>query len=75
MNDILDNEKIEIEDIDLEKLKKDILSYYKTAIFGINPIARIDYDRVNEITDPEELIQEAIKIGIDINKYMKSKLR
>lgn len=80
MNEVLEREEIEtddtsIQDIDLSRLKSAILQFYGTAIFGVNPIARMDYDRVNSIDDPEELIREAIKVGIDVTEYIKTKTR
>lgn len=54
--------------IDIERLRKDIMDYYGTAIFNGFPMAVTDLGEVSNAS-PEELIKLAREKGIDLTKY------
>ena len=53
--------------IDYEKLRKDLIDYFGTAI-AFNPMAMSDLIIVENATE-EELINIALKNNFDLNKY------
>ena len=63
---------INIEDIDVEKLRNDIINYYQSAMFMVSPLAMMDMQQVQNATD-EWIIKKAIDLKIDLNKYIKQK--
>ena len=56
------------DNIDIERLRKDLISYYLGAAYMLNPAAMIDVQRVQMATD-EELIRIAIRKKINIANY------
>lgn len=65
---------INIEDIDIERLRNDIINYYQSAMFMVSPLAMMDMQQVQNATD-EWIIKKAIDLKIDLNKYIKQKNR
>ena len=59
-------------EIDIEKLKKDLIDYYGTAIFTSSPLAIIELSKIEKATE-EELIKIALNNKFDINKYTYNK--
>lgn len=55
-------------EIDIERLRDDLIDYFGTASF-YNKMAMIDLIKVKEASD-EELIQIAQKNGFDLKKYI-----
>ena len=55
-------------EIDIEKLREDLIDYYGTAMFNASPLAVIELTKVENAT-PEELIQIALKNKIDLSNY------
>ena len=65
--------EINIEDIDIEKLRNDIISYYGSAMFMVNPIAMMDLQEIQKATD-EEVVKKAIELKMDLRKYIEQKI-
>lgn len=55
-------------EIDIEKLREDLIDYYGTAMFNSSPLAVMELTKVENAT-PEELIQIALKNKIDLSNY------
>lgn len=55
-------------EIDIEKLREDLIDYYGTAMFNASPLAVMELTKVENAT-PEELIQIALKNKIDLSNY------
>lgn len=55
-------------DFDFNKMKHDLVDYYGTAAFSGFPMAIMDVSRMESASD-EELLHEAVKNGMDLNKY------
>ena len=55
--------------INIEKLRKDLIDYYGTAMFNSSYFAIMDLSKVQNAT-PNELIEIARKNKIDLNKYI-----
>ena len=53
--------------IDVEKLRKDLIDYFGTAM-SFMPIAMMEISRVEKATK-EELIKIAKENGVDLSKY------
>ena len=56
--------------IDVERLRRDLIDYYGTAIYTINPVAIMDVYRMQNYTD-KQIIEHALKLNIDLEKYIK----
>lgn len=59
-------------EIDIERLRKDLIDYFGTAMFNGSPQAIIELSRVENAT-PSELINIAQNNGFDINDYITGK--
>lgn len=59
-------------EIDIERLRRDLIDYFGTAMFNGSPQAMIELSRV-ENASPSELINIAQNNGFDINEYVVSK--
>ena len=55
-------------EIDIEKLRKDLIDYYGTAMFNASPLAIIELTKV-ENASPQELINIALKTNFDLTEY------
>ena len=60
---------INIEDIDINQLRKDLIDYYTSAMFIVSGAAMIDLINVEKATD-EEIIKIAINNNFDLNNYI-----
>lgn len=58
-----------IQEIDIERLRKDLLDYYGTALFVVSPLAIIELNKIERAND-EELINLAISNNFNLNKYI-----
>lgn len=54
--------------VDKKELKKELLDYYGTAMFNGSPAAVMELGKV-ERADDEELLEIAIKNGINLDRY------
>jgi hypothetical protein len=55
-------------EIDIDKLRADLVDYFGTAKFNVSPLALIDLSKVENASE-EELVQIALKNGFDLTKY------
>ena len=55
-------------EIDIEKLRKDLIDYFGTAMFNASPLAIIELTKV-ENASPQELINIALKNNFDLTEY------
>lgn len=55
-------------EIDIDKLRSDLVDYFGTAMFNASPLAVIDLSKVENASE-EELIQIALKKGFDLTEY------
>ena len=60
---------INIEDIDINQLRKDLIDYYTSAMFIVSGAAMKDLINVEKATD-EEIIKIAINNNFDLNNYI-----
>jgi hypothetical protein len=63
--------QIDIDNIDVDKIRQELINYYTSAIFTISPIAVTDLTLVENASD-EEIIKIAIKNNFDLDRYRKS---
>ena len=59
-----------IDNIDIEKLRKDLIDYFTGAMFMVSPVALVDLTEVENASD-EKLIQIALDNKFDLKKYLK----
>jgi len=59
---------IDLTEINLEKLRKDLIEHYTAAMYMVSPIAMMDIERVKNASD-EELVQIALNNKINLNNY------
>ena len=62
------HEVILVIEIDIDKLRADLVDYFGTAMFNVSPLALIDLSKVENASE-EELVQIALKNGFDLTKY------
>lgn len=62
------------ENIDIEKLRKDLIDHFTSAMFIVSPVAMMDLTKVEYATD-EELIEIAISNKFNLEKYTKTNKR
>ena len=70
----MDNNEIDINNIDMTKLREFLLDYYESAYFCGIDIAQADLIFVEQMDD-EELLKYAISRNFDISKYVINKTR
>lgn len=58
--------------MDLERLRKDIIDYYGTAMFSGFSMAMMNVSDVERMTE-DKLVKTAKKLGFDLSKYKKLK--
>ena len=56
-------------EIDTDRLRRDLMDYYGTAMCSGFPMAVTDLSRV-ECADDEQLVEIAQRNGVDLSKYM-----
>lgn len=65
---------ININDIDINKLKIDLIDYYTSAMFIASPLAIMDLTKVEKASD-KEIVEIAIDNKFDLRKYIKTSKR
>ena len=63
---------IDINSIDIERLRKDLIDHFTALMFMVSGAALIELNEV-ENANSEELIQIAINNKFNLNKYIKDK--
>ena len=63
-----DDMDINVDDIDFERLRNDLIDYFASAMFIVSPSALIDLTKVENASD-EALILIAINNHFDISNY------
>lgn len=61
---------IDINEIGIERLRKDLIEYFTSAMFMVSPIALVDLTEVENASD-EQVVKIALNNKFDLNKYMK----
>ena len=61
---------IDINDIDIEKLRNDLIEYFTSAMFIVSPVALVDLTEVENASD-EKVIKIALDNKFDLSKYIK----
>ena len=56
------------EDLNIDKLREDLLDYYGTAIFNASPLAIIELINIEKASN-EELKEIALNNNFDLNEY------
>ena len=64
--------EINIDDIDIGKLRKDLIDHFMAIMFNVSMAASLDVNKVENASN-EELIEIAIRNKFDISKYKKNK--
>ena len=54
--------------IDINKLRDDLINYFGTAMFNASPLAMIELSKVEKAND-KQLIEIAIKNNFDLKDY------
>lgn len=62
--------KIDVESVDVDKLRKDLIEHFTAAMFIVSPVAMLDLSKVERVSN-EEIIKIAIENKFDLNKYLK----
>ena len=53
---------------DIERIRAKLKDYYGTGMFNVSPLAMMDVDRVDLLSD-DEVLEEARKCGINVERY------
>lgn len=59
---------MELNDIDIEKIREDLIEYYQGIMFNISPAAIVEMTEV-EHASPQKLIDIALRNNIDLSEY------
>lgn len=59
---------IDINKIDIDRLREDLLNHFYGLAFVVSPVALMDADEVEKAT-PEKLIEIALNNHFDLDKY------
>ena len=65
---------INIEDLDIERLRQDLIDYFTSAMFFASPVALVDLTEVENAND-EKLIQIAINNNFNLNNYINKHIK
>lgn len=60
--------------INISKLKKDLMDYFGTAVFSGMPNAVIELSKISNASD-SQIINLALNIGFDLSEYEEGKNR
>ena len=55
--------------IDIEKLREDLIDYFGTAMFNASPLAMIELSKIEKASN-QEIIKIAIDNNFDLNEYV-----
>lgn len=56
-------------DIDVDKLRQDLIDYFTSAMFMVSPVALVDLTEVENASD-EKVIKIALDNGFDLRNYI-----
>lgn len=56
-------------DIDVDKLRQDLIDYFTSAMFMVSPVALVDLTEVENASD-EKVIKIALDNGFDLHNYI-----
>lgn len=56
-------------DIDVDKLRQDLIDYFTSAMFMVSPVALVDLTEVENASD-EKVIKIALDNGFDLCNYI-----
>lgn len=56
-------------EIDIDRLRKDLLDYFGTAMFTSSPLAIMNLTTIKNASD-EEIIKIALDNNVDLNRYI-----
>ena len=59
---------VDLTEINIEKLRKDLIEHYTAAMYMVSPIAMMDIERVKKASN-EELVQIALNNKIKLDDY------
>ncbi len=59
-----------MEEIDIDKLRQDLIDYYTAAMFMVSPVALVDLTEV-ENADSEKVKKIALDNGFNLDNYIK----
>ena len=60
---------INIKDIDIDRLRSDLIDYFMAIVFGVSPVAFMDISEVENASD-EKLIEIALSNNFDLSNYL-----
>ena len=60
---------IDIKDIDIEKLRSDLIDYFMAIVFCVSPVAFMNISEVENASD-EKLIEIALSNNFDLSNYV-----
>lgn len=60
---------IDVDNIDIESLRKDLIDYFTSAMFLVSPVALVDLSKVERATDIE-VVQIALDNKFDLERYI-----
>ena len=55
--------------INIEKLREDLIDYFGTAMFNASPLAMIELSKIEKASN-QEIIKIAIDNNFDLNEYV-----
>ena len=61
--------ELDLDDIDIESLRNDLIDYFTSAMFNASPAALIDLMKVEKASD-SRLIEIALTNNFDLNDYI-----
>ena len=61
---------ININNLDIERLRKDLIEHFTSAMFIVSPIALVDLTEV-ENANEEQIVKIALNNKFDLKKYLK----
>ncbi len=61
---------IKLEDINIDKLRQDLMEYFTASMFIVSPVALIDLSKVESASD-EKIIQIAKDNNFNLKEYLK----
>ena len=59
---------MDISDIEIEKLRHDLINHFTAAMFIVSPVALMDLTEVENASD-EEIVKIALENGFDLENY------
>ena len=54
--------------IDVDRLRRDVIEYYGTAMFNASPMAIMELSKAESASD-EEIVNMALQAGLDLTDY------